>query len=141
LTRSNNRIARRIAYFIKQRKITQQEFLDLLLEQYGIEISQPTVSNWKNGVSSPSIELAPVFCEIFDISLHELFGIPPEQELLEEEKQLLDRFNAEPRKVFLELMEKYDLLLMELQKVKQEKEEAERRLGTVAEQMKKHLGL
>ncbi len=141
MTRSNNRIARRIAYFIKQRKITQQEFLDLLLEQYGIEISQPTVSNWKNGVSSPSIELAPVFCEIFDISLHELFGIPPEQELLEEEKQLLDRFNAEPRKVFLELMEKYDLLLMELQKVKQEKEEAERRLGTVAEQMKKHLGL
>ena len=132
-----NIVAKRIAYFLKKNKISQQALKNRLKQDYGLDVSQATISNWTIGVQSPGLELGPILCEIFDISITELFSDKEGKELSLEASELADQFKIDPEKTFHELLEKYNQLLNQLEDMKAKKRRAEKRLTDVLEQMKK----
>ncbi len=62
-----NTIGEKLAYFRKERSMTQEEFAS------AIGVSAQTVSKWENSVNMPDIMLLPVIAGIFEISIDELF--------------------------------------------------------------------
>ena len=76
---------------LKEEKIlSQKEFASKL------NVSQATITKWLNGFNAPDIELIPLICDIFDISIYELFGLKDPNNLTEEDKTLLKKIKNNP---------------------------------------------
>lgn len=109
-------IGKRIAYFRQQNSLTQGIFLNKVSELTGRKIRQATLSNWERGITSPPMELAPVFAHIFDIGLDELFGL--DVSILEEgsaqsynaesfAQEFSKKYEENPDTTFYELLQAY----------------------------------
>ena len=64
-----NTLAERIAYFRKQKGLTQEGLAELC------SVSAQAVSKWENGLTAPDISLLPRLAEIFGVSVDELLGV------------------------------------------------------------------
>lgn len=62
-------IGEKIAELRKDRKMTQEEFANM------IGVSAQSVSKWENNVTMPDIVLLPVIAGIFEVTVDELFSI------------------------------------------------------------------
>jgi transcriptional regulator with XRE-family HTH domain len=67
-------IGRRIAYFRKEKNITQEQLGE------AVGVTNRTVSKWESGVSSPGIDLIPTIASALGITLDQLFGIETPKE-------------------------------------------------------------
>ncbi len=131
-------IGERIAYFLKEKGISQQKLIALLQEKSGQKYVQGTISNWKNGLTSAPIELTPVFCDIFEVSYDEFFGTDRKSlKSAVQIKVLLREANGDANIALEALKEKYDNLVIELKKCGQEKKELDKKLEYVYKMMKK----
>ena len=63
-------VCERIRYYRKKKGMEQKQLAQLL------GITGNAVTNWENGRSRPDIQTLPRLCEILDISLYELLGLP-----------------------------------------------------------------
>lgn len=73
-----------------EKVLSQKEFAGKL------GVSQATITKWLNGFNAPDIELLPLICEIFDLSLYELFGISDPYNLSNEDKLMLKKIKSNP---------------------------------------------
>ena len=67
-------------------------------------LTDSSVFRWRAGTCAPDTSLLPKICEIMNISLSELFGLPSNNSLPEEEK-LLQSYRTNPE--FKEFIDKY----------------------------------
>ena len=65
-----------------------------LANKLGVTVS--AVNKWKNGESTPSVDLFEEMCRIFKISIHELLGIDNGTFVSQEDKELLDKIKKDP---------------------------------------------
>ena len=76
---------------LKEEKVlSQKEFATKL------NVSQATITKWLNGFNAPDIELLPLICDIFDLTLYELFGLKDPYNLSDEDKLLLKKIKNNP---------------------------------------------
>lgn len=61
-------ITKNIAFYRKKNKITQKELAEKL------NLKNSSVSNWEQGANAPDIDVIFKICQIFNISLSDLFG-------------------------------------------------------------------
>ena len=83
-------------------KWTQRSKLCFFARELGLTDS--SVFRWRAGTCAPDTSLLPKICEIMNISLSELFGLPSNNSLPEEEK-LLQSYRTNPE--FKEFIDKY----------------------------------
>lgn len=86
-------IAKNIAYYRKQNHITQVQLAELLHSK------NTTISTWERGFSTPDAETLFRLCEIFHISIRDIFGCDTVTEpgsflLTEKEKSIISAYRA-----------------------------------------------
>ncbi|HJA01765.1 MAG TPA: helix-turn-helix domain-containing protein [Candidatus Gallimonas gallistercoris] len=64
-----NTLGQRIAYFRKQKGLTQEALAELC------SVSAQAVSKWENDLTAPDISLLPRLAELFGITVDELLGV------------------------------------------------------------------
>lgn len=79
-------ISRNISFYRKKSGLSQKN----LAEKMGVLPSR--VSNWEQGINSPSLGVLVDLCEILGITLNEMFGISSKNELNQSEKELLNSY-------------------------------------------------
>lgn len=80
-----------------KRKLTKQELAKKL------EVCQSTINNYENGVSSVSAYILKKYCEIYSVSITELYGIEGgDAEIL----QALDNLSPKDREIIISLIER-----------------------------------
>jgi DNA-binding XRE family transcriptional regulator len=57
-----------------------------------IDVTRNTVVNWEAGKYRPDPDLFPVLCDIFGVTLNDLFGIHPEERVTAHEKMLIKQY-------------------------------------------------
>ena len=67
-----NTLGQRIAYFRKQKGLTQEALAELC------SVSAQAVSKWENDLTAPDISLLPRLAELFGITVDELLGVKKE---------------------------------------------------------------
>ena len=67
-----NTLGQRIAYFRKQKGLTQEALAELC------SVSAQAVSKWENDLTAPDISLLPRLAEIFSVTVDELLGAKKE---------------------------------------------------------------
>jgi transcriptional regulator with XRE-family HTH domain len=63
-----NEIAKNLAYFRKEKKLTQED----LGQQLGVK--RNTVSSWESGINAIDVEVLFQICQILNVSVSDLFG-------------------------------------------------------------------
>ncbi len=101
-----------------------------------MKVTQPTVSHWTKGRTSPPIEIAPALCEVFDITLQELFDVYDEGHP-KDHSQLMADFRNDPESAYLNMVEKFERTNEELKATKKENEKLERKLKEATQKIKK----
>lgn len=129
----------RMASFMKRQKISQAKLVTILKEKGAGEVTQATISNWTLGYTSAPLELAPVLCEIFEISLHELFGTHIEADGTNQMKSIKHEFEDSPDIAFNKLVSEYATLLETMKQYRKEKDGAQKRLDEIYSVYQKHL--
>ena len=57
--------------------------------------TEGTISHWVDGRVSIPIKYVPIICEMLDITLYELFGLPDPSLLSETEKKVLNAYRSD----------------------------------------------
>lgn len=76
-----NNISRNIILYRKRNNLTQKE----LAEKLGVGIT--SVSSWERGANAPDIELLFKLCELFGITVSEMYGLSSDLESSENAKK------------------------------------------------------
>ena len=94
-------VCERIRYYRKKNGMEQKQLAQTL------GITANAVTNWENGRSRPDIQMLPRLCQILNISLYELFGIPdPYLHYTQNEQAVIEDYRAlsEPHQRFVQNM-------------------------------------
>ena len=75
-----NTLGERIAYFRKQKGLTQEGLAELC------SVSAQAVSKWENDLTAPDISLLPRLSDIFGVSVDELLGVEKKAVAVDPEK-------------------------------------------------------
>mgnify|MGYP003611255950 CR=1 FL=1 len=88
-----NEIAKNLAYFRKEKKLTQED----LGQQLGVK--RNTVSSWESGINAIDVEVLFQICQILNVSVSDLFGKfanSSANELSVQEHTLLQHYRSLP---------------------------------------------
>ena len=82
-------VCERIRYYRKKKGMEQKQLAQML------GITGNAVTNWENGRSRPDIQTLPRLCEILNISLYELLGLPdPYIQYTQDEQSIITDYRA-----------------------------------------------
>lgn len=132
-------IGKRIASLMKKAKISQHKLAEILKDRGAGEVTQATISNWTLGHTSAPLELAPVFCEIFSVSLYDLFGTQIEDDRSKKIDAIELEFDLNPDHAFNKLVKEYASLLETAKEYRKDKDGAQKRLNEIYSVYKKQL--
>jgi len=83
-------VKRNLGYYLSLRGMSQKE----LAEHLGV--SQSAVTNWIKGKNSPDIETVALICDLFHISVVDLFGRDKDVKMSEAEEKVLEQYRRKP---------------------------------------------
>ena len=82
-------VCERIRFYRKKKGMEQKQLAQML------GITGNAVTNWENGRSRPDIQTLPRLCEILDVSLYELMGLPdPYVQYTPDEQNMMTDYRA-----------------------------------------------
>ena len=84
-------VAGNLVFYRKKNNMTQKELSDKL------KVKNNTVSQWENGVNAIDMDTLHEVCEIFNISVNEMFGIyanRQNEQYTSVEKKIIDDFRS-----------------------------------------------
>lgn len=81
------RISNNISYFRKKAGLSQRNVADKM------NVLPSRVSNWEQGINSPSLAVLVDLCDILGITLNEMFGVESGEAYSPRERELIKKFN------------------------------------------------
>lgn len=123
---------------MKERKISQNALAEFL-KKNDFEVTQATVSNWTSGKTSLPMEIAPLLCDLFEITFFDLFSEASQEHRTMNTATIEMEYELNPDHTFKNLLNQYTSILKDAKQYKEHSELAGRRLNEIYSLYKKHM--